>query len=198
MATDPITTAEEVWEPITGYDGKYLVSNLGRVWTRGRGKKGAGHLLALEKNCRGYIQVGLTNPQTRKQNKTTVHRLVLQAFVGDSPSGHETGHKNGRRDDNRLSNLGWISSAENKADQKRHGTARTGFRHTHVVLTPEKVREVRAKRGEGWLWADIARSISVSVNTARSAGIGITFSDFEPETICEATRSPRRFHKAPV
>src|SRR5690606_17793610 len=56
------------------------------------------------------------------QSSPLVHRLVLKAFDGPPPRGHEALHANGVRDDNRLENLSWGTHSENQLDQVDHGT----------------------------------------------------------------------------
>lgn len=48
-----------------------------------------------------------------------VHHLVLEAFVGPRPPGMEACHFDGNAQNNRLENLRWGTSAENKADAIR-------------------------------------------------------------------------------
>lgn len=89
-----------------------------------------------------------------------VHRLVLEAFVGPAPAGHECCHNNGDFRDNRLENLRWDTRKANVADAKKHGTHkcvsqfahlrdrskaeyRRGEDHHAVKLTAAKVAEIR-------------------------------------------------------
>ncbi len=69
---------EEIWKDIEGWEGKYQVSNLGRVKNIDyRGK---------EKNMKcniinGYLRVHLSDRKTKRDEKLLVHRLVAIAFV---------------------------------------------------------------------------------------------------------------------
>jgi hypothetical protein len=47
-----------------------------------------------------------------------VHRLVLEAFVGECPAGMVGIHKNGVRTDNRLANLKWGYAKDNIHDKR--------------------------------------------------------------------------------
>lgn len=47
--------------------------------------------------------------------------MVLRAFVGEPPAGHECRHLDGDRQNNALDNLAWGTRAENVADTIRHG-----------------------------------------------------------------------------
>ena len=115
----------EEWRDIPGYEGRYQVSDLGRVRSvdhhvrrvdragkegtrlvRGRILRPAVH--GSPRNDSGHLMVMLG----RKNNKD-VHTLVLRAFVGPPPSGHEALHNNHTPADNRLSNLRWGTRSEN-------------------------------------------------------------------------------------
>ncbi len=88
----------------------------------------------------GYRSVSL-----RKNNKTRlvkVARLVLEAFRGPCPRGHEVCHGNGTRIDDRLSNLRWGTRSDNVQDALRHGTManlhRIGELNPRSKLTDEE------------------------------------------------------------
>ena len=115
----------ERWLPVVGYEGLYAVSDLGRVMSfQGHGTKARseGHLL---KPWRGRDNgdrwaVSLRKDGIKKNHH--VHRLVAAAFIGPLPDGLETRHLDDDPDNNRLSNLAYGTSKENKADMLRnHG-----------------------------------------------------------------------------
>lgn len=94
----------EDWAPIPSADG-YFVSRSGAV----RGPRGA---ISTPATKRGYLTCSIRiNGQ---KATTTVQRLVLLAFVGPPPSArHEANHKNGRKQDNAVENLEWVTRVEN-------------------------------------------------------------------------------------
>ena len=115
----------------------YAVTDEGRVlsyWTRAGNRYVIGaepHELAdFDRKLRdgspsGYRSVCLRRDGKRRRNYY-VHELVLLAFVGARPTlDHEACHGNGKRDDNRLTNLRWGTYADNAEDRKRH--ARDGY-----------------------------------------------------------------------
>ena len=93
--------------------------------------------------------------------QVSVHRLVLEAFVGPCPPGCETRHLNGNPADNRLCNLAWGTHRENAADKVRHGTAPRGERNPSAKLTEADVREVRTLVEQGYTQRDIADRFDV-------------------------------------
>lgn len=80
----------------------------------------------------------------------SVHRLVLETFVGPCPQGMECCHKNGIPNDNRLENLRWGTHSENMQDMIEHGNhnPHRGSLQTHSVLTEELVVEIWLSNGE--------------------------------------------------
>src|SRR5262245_31077449 len=72
-----------------------------------------------------------------------IHRMVLETFVGPCPSGKEVSHLNGDSMDNRLTNLTYETSKENKARKVAHKTGNNGMRHGMAKLTDEQVRVIR-------------------------------------------------------
>lgn len=68
---------DEIWKDISGYEGKYQISNLGRVKSlKHRNKDKILKPLVKEK---GYIRVHLTS--NGKNEWIYVHRLVAEAFI---------------------------------------------------------------------------------------------------------------------
>ena len=107
---------------VVGYEGLYRVSDDGLVVSIER-KVEAGN--RFTKHPRTYkarvIAQHTTNSGYRrlmlwkdgKGRKFFVHRLVLTAFGGACPEGHESSHINSVRDDNRFDNLCWETRKEN-------------------------------------------------------------------------------------
>jgi len=94
-----------------------------------------------------------------------MHRLVLEAFVGPAPDGHEARHLNGDRLDNRLVNLKWGTPHENAADKLRHGTTSAGVRNGMAKLTPAEVGLIRQRAAAGEMQKLIAADLGVSPMT---------------------------------
>ena len=96
---------QERWLPVLGFP-PYEVSDLGRVKNSCTGK-----ILKGYKKKTGYVRVSLSiNGWVRI---VYVHQLVLLAFSPPESDGLEANHKNSVRGDNRLSNLEWVTRAEN-------------------------------------------------------------------------------------
>ena len=59
------------------------------------------------------------------------HRLVLEAFIGPRPQGFECNHIDGRKKNNPLSNLEWVTHPENINHAWRTGLAREKGENHH-------------------------------------------------------------------
>lgn len=124
---EPILVFAKIAGPITvsiaGTGGRYTVSNTGEVksyTTSWRGQVLQGTTMST-----GYRSVGITSKTGDKPSTQLVHRLVCTAFHGDPPSPDHTDvrHLNGKKDDNRASNLAWGTRSENMRDVLVHRNA---------------------------------------------------------------------------
>lgn len=140
------------YRPIDGCPG-YRVGDDGSVWSC-RSRNGKGPLKSQWMKLKqysdprgGYLFVILH--QDKKKIKHWVHRLVLEAFVGQRPSIlHFTCHKNGVRIDNVPDNLYWGTPKENAQDTIRHGRTSRGEKNVKCRLSESDVIEIRRLRKE--------------------------------------------------
>lgn len=107
----------EVWKAIQGYEGRYEVSNLGRVKSLPKAQFKCERILKPYINPKnGYCYVGLC--KDGKSIGKRIHALVMNAFCpvnkkyGYDPD-YTIDHLDGDRTNNRLENLEWCSQAEN-------------------------------------------------------------------------------------
>lgn len=114
----------EIWKDIKGYEGKYQVSNLGRVKSLSRMKYmgSSGYRLMPEKilkqaNKRGYQTVVLCNDNEHKT--TGVHRLVALSFIPNPKNLPQVNHIDENKCNNNVDNLEWVTCKENI----NHGTS---------------------------------------------------------------------------
>ena len=98
---------KEIWRDIKGYEGKYQVSNFGRVWSIINQK-----MLKQQMAGSNYLRVYLRT-KNGKTKQEYVHRLVALAFVPNPDSKTQVNHLNEDRTDNRAENLEWVTQEEN-------------------------------------------------------------------------------------
>ena len=103
---------EEEWRDVVGYEGKYQVSNLGRVRSLPNSHHQDVIIMRQSKGNAGYMRVPLANNKTHKMG--LVHRLVAEAFIPNPENKPQVNHKNGRKDCNIVSNLEWVTRSENQ------------------------------------------------------------------------------------
>ena len=101
----------EVWKDIPGYEGRYQVSNTGKVKSMNYGRTGAPRILAIL-NTRGYQFVRIWNSD-KKYRTHYVHRLVWETFVGPIPEGLQINHKDENKCNNSLENLEVMTPKQN-------------------------------------------------------------------------------------
>jgi len=89
------------------------------------------------KSLNGYPYIKLFN------RKYTVHRLILEAFIGPAPKGMWACHENGVRDDNRLANLRWDTPRNNSRDMIFHETLVFGEKSGVAKLKQSQVDAMR-------------------------------------------------------
>lgn len=151
----------ERWLPVAmpGYQDFYDVSDHGRVRSRKFGKI---KMLCPHVNHDSYQRINLTWPK-RTTRMHSVHRLVALTFIGPPPTEkHVVAHNDGTTDNNRVSNLRWATSAENRADMVLHGTAKRGARHNLAKLSEDDVANVYKLRESGLLQREIAEHYGVT------------------------------------
>ncbi len=88
-----------------------------------------------------YLRVVLSH--NKKTCKKTIHRLILEVFVGPCPLGMQACHNNGNPTDNKLNNLRWDTPKNNHKDRIKHGTSSRGVQNGRAKLTEKQVIEIR-------------------------------------------------------
>ena len=102
---------EEIWKDIINYEGKYEVSNLGRVRSLSYNGTGEIKLLKPGTNKRGYKRVGLC--KNGKTKHYYVHRLVAITFIPNPDDLSIVNHKDENPANNNVNNLEWCTSEYN-------------------------------------------------------------------------------------
>src|SRR3989304_2472173 len=114
---------KETWKDIVGHEGRYQISDLGRIKSLARFKKSCYGskskisekiLSSILYKKTGYLMVTLRGGQ-RKDKSLSIHRLVAKHFIFNLENKSCVNHKDGIKSNNNVSNLEWVSYKENFA-----------------------------------------------------------------------------------
>ena len=96
---------EEVWKDIKGYEGKYQVSNYGRIRNINSNK-----ILKPNKHKTGYLNIDLHG---KNKYMPYIHVLVANAFIEKPNDTVEVNHIDGNKENNCVDNLEWVTKSQN-------------------------------------------------------------------------------------
>ena len=123
---------EEIWKDIEGYDGRYQVSNRGRIKSLPHVQKNRyskyttkEKILAPRFDGDGYCCAALYTGGKREDRR--VHRIVAETFIPNPEGKAFINHKDGVKTNNSVENLEWCTAAENAQHAFRTGLNR-GYR----------------------------------------------------------------------
>ena len=170
---------EEIWRDIPGYEGRYQVSNMGRV-------KSLGHVISrrnLLTGGRSHVRVAdrLLKPQPQPSGHLyvkighkparhfRVHRLVALAFLGPCPSGMEVCHNDSDPTNNRVDNLRYDTRSGNRLDMVRKGN------EGRQILRVEQVARIRERLAEGESCRALAAEYGVHPSTISKINTRVNF-----------------------
>ena len=102
---------QEVWKPIEGTEGKYEVSNTGKV--RSNGTHVTRGIRELNPKTDKYGYQTLTIFYNNKKRSRTVHRLVAEAFIPNPDGFPQINHIDGDKTNNAVGNLEWCTVRHN-------------------------------------------------------------------------------------
>lgn len=162
------TNSNVVMKPINGYEGKYSITNDGRVFS---------HERYIETSYKGKLYRALRKARWLKprdrdgyqcvaidQKNVSVHRLVADAFIDNPNMKPVVNHINGIKHDNRVENLEWCTQYENDLHAKITGLLNPpkGENHPLSKLTNEDVIHIRESKQKG---CELAKKFNVPRST---------------------------------
>jgi hypothetical protein len=132
----------EVWKDIKGFEGLYMVSNIGNVKRLVSERVFLERLIGRSVDRYGYVKRVLC--KHGKMYHFTEHRLVATAFIENPENKSTINHINGIKTDNRVENLEWNTNLENKQHAISTGlTDLKGTNHPRCKLSEKDVLEIR-------------------------------------------------------
>lgn len=164
------------WKPVVGFEGRFEVSDIGKVRSLDRvlvdGRRWKARASKPKASRTGHLAVRLCDG---KHYWLGVHRLVLEAFIGPCPDGMEGCHNDGNPANNTLANLRWDTRAGNHADKIAHGTSLHGSRNHLAKLCAEDILAIREMSRGGITARAISAKYSVTAANISSILAGKTW-----------------------
>lgn len=99
----------EIWKDVVGYEGKYFISNFGRVATNSPQRGFC--ILNCEIPNKLHFRVDLY--KNSKRTRVYVHKLVATHFLENPNEYNEIDHIDGNPKNNHFKNLKWCTHKEN-------------------------------------------------------------------------------------
>lgn len=105
---------KETWKAIPGWEGRYEVSDQGQVrsWYYGKKHLDAPRVRKPAINRYGYLQLDLK--AKGRIEYWCIHQLVALCFIPNLEGFDQVNHIDGNKLNNMVSNLEWVSGAQNK------------------------------------------------------------------------------------
>jgi hypothetical protein len=162
-----------MFKDIISFENRYEISNKGIV----RNKK-TRKILKPSKDGSGYLRIGLCRKGVVKY--FSVHRLVLESFVGPCPFGKESCHNDGNIYNNDINNLRWDTHKNNNRDKIKHGTVyRPDYsiiKHPNAKVNKSQVIEIKKLLIEGKLTQkEISEKLGITLKIINDINIGRTW-----------------------
>lgn len=171
----------EIWKDIKGYEGRYQVSDQGRVKSLERKVKYKAGKLRLMKerilkaglNTHGYSFVALHNG--KGQISKCISRLVALHFIPNPENKRTVNHKNGVKINDWAENLEWMTDSENHKHaydvlgRNPYWLGRLGKKHhsskpvMQLTLSGELLAEYGGQREAGRKTGVDQRNISAAI-----------------------------------
>lgn len=134
---ESITLEGEEWRDVIGYEGLYMVSSFGRIFSKMKNR-----LLSPCKNSSKMPHLYIDARKNGCRTKLYIHRLVALAFIPNPENKPCIDHINTIRHDNRIENLRWATYKENGNNEitkinlsnSQKGKPKNGLRNPVIKL----------------------------------------------------------------
>lgn len=132
-----MNNSKEIWKDVQDYDGRYRVSNLGRVKSirtfknvRNNTIHVQSKVLKPQANNSGYLFVMLH--KSGKYKHCYLHRLVAEAFILNPNRFPTVNHIDGNKENNKVTNLEWASYSANNKHAYNCGLTHSNKNNPHM------------------------------------------------------------------
>lgn len=175
IAHYPLTIEDidgENWKDIAGYEGDYQESTYGRTKSLKHGK-----IRILKPFLQGeYLYVELHKDGAGKT--VQVNRLVAETFIPNTDNLPEVNHRDGQKYNNHVSNLEWVTHAQNMRHAVDTGlqVVIQGEDHKKAVLTNADAAYIR-ENPDGLTGVELAKRFGVSPLIISNIQLGLTYKE---------------------
>lgn len=148
------------------YGVDYLVREDGKIFsTKKFDKDGNPKEIKQRLNLDGYYTV--TVGDYKKRHTRTVHKIVADAFIPTEDKNLEIDHIDDNRLNNNLSNLQWLTHADNvsKIPFERKSACRKGSRNGRAKLNEQDAIDIRRMFNYGYTKAELSRMFNCGWTT---------------------------------
>lgn len=158
----------EIWKPIKGFEGKYLVSDLGRIKSLPNRTRKTELILKPQNQTYSFIDLC----KDGKVKKMTIHRIVAMNFLDNPEDKPQVNHINGDKLDNRVVNLEWSTRSENVKHSYTTGlNSSVGSKNSQCKLTEKEAIEIynsKARTKDLSIQYNITQSTICDIRKGRS------------------------------
>ena len=164
----------EVIKEIKGFEGRYTISNLGKVRSLLTGNE-----MKPQITKAGYARVNLRYAHSRDLKSLLIHRLVAMNFLPNPNNYKEVNHKDCNRLNNNVSNLEWCDRFYNIKYAFQYGKASNrGIRNPNSKLNEDDVIAIKALANTGKFFnVQIGKLFKVASTTIDAIVKGKNWSD---------------------
>ena len=149
-----------ITKPLIGYEGLYEITSDGKIYSLPKRTLKRRQIVRFSRNNSGYDCVALC--KNGKHRTHTVHKLVMETFVGERPEHMDIDHINGIKSDNNVDNLRYCTRSENMKNARRNGFKNYGEHSRFSKLTQDNVDYIRNSQ---MTQSQLAEKFGVSVAT---------------------------------
>lgn len=128
----------EEWEWIKGFEGRYQISDCGRL--KSFLENTDGKILSQVNEKGWYFSVRLKDKNGRYHSKR-IHRLVYETFIGEIKPKHHIHHKDGNKQNNNVENLQMLSAKEHCFETNKIISTTLGMNKRNVFEKPKHIRQ---------------------------------------------------------
>lgn len=154
----------EIWLPISGFNGRYEVSNLGRFKTNRYKGRDVVKIMTTSNDSDGYQIITLLGKTFK------AHRLVALQFINNNEDHPQVNHIDGDKRNNKASNLEWCTAKQNVMHSHKTGLKipTRGSDCSWSILNESTVKEILLKHSLRMKQRDIATLYGVSYKLVNS------------------------------